>query len=63
MASPVSSTVHWAEALVDVEPGTGAHVIADTRRPQGAFLAEAPGEKLLRGLTQLEPGEKWLVIS
>lgn len=31
---------HWAEALVDVEPGTGAHVIADTRRPQGAFLVE-----------------------
>ena len=24
-------------------------------------LAEAPGEKLLRGLTQLEPGEKWLI--
>ncbi|QPK78969.1 bifunctional proline dehydrogenase/L-glutamate gamma-semialdehyde dehydrogenase [Corynebacterium lizhenjunii] len=24
-------------------------------------LAEAPGEKLLRGLTTLEPGEKWLL--
>lgn len=24
-------------------------------------LAEAPGEKLYRGLTQLEPGEKWLI--
>src|SRR5699024_1459569 len=30
----------WAEALVEVVPGTRLYVIANTRGPQGAFLIE-----------------------
>ncbi|HAT1280683.1 TPA: bifunctional proline dehydrogenase/L-glutamate gamma-semialdehyde dehydrogenase [Corynebacterium striatum] len=44
------------DAVKTLIPGPGYEI---TTTMNG--LAEAPGEKLLRGLTQLEPGEKWLV--
>ncbi|MCQ9676322.1 bifunctional proline dehydrogenase/L-glutamate gamma-semialdehyde dehydrogenase [Corynebacterium sp. BF-R-2] len=44
------------DAVETLIPGPG-HDITTTMNG----LAEAPGEKLLRGLTQLEPGEKWLI--
>lgn len=36
----VHDAEHWAEALVDMEPGAGAHVIADTRGPQSPVLVQ-----------------------
>ncbi|MGX4760804.1 bifunctional proline dehydrogenase/L-glutamate gamma-semialdehyde dehydrogenase [Corynebacterium minutissimum] len=48
-----SQLVDAVETLI---PGPG-HEITTTMNG----LAEAPGEKLLRGLTQLEPGETWLI--
>ena len=48
-----SQLVDAVETLI---PGPG-HEITTTMNG----LAEAPGEKLLRGLTQLEPGESWLI--
>ncbi len=44
------------DAVKTLIPGPGYEI---TTTMNG--LAEAPGEKLLRGLTQLEPGETWLV--
>ncbi|WP_296132973.1 bifunctional proline dehydrogenase/L-glutamate gamma-semialdehyde dehydrogenase [uncultured Corynebacterium sp.] len=44
------------DAVSTLIPGPG-HDITTTMNG----LAEAPGEKLLRGLTQLEPGETWLI--
>ena len=36
----VHDAEHWAEALVEVEPGARLHTIADAWGPQGAFLIE-----------------------
>ena len=44
------------DAVKTLKPGPGFDI---TTTMNG--LAEEPSEKLLRGLTQLEPGEKWLL--
>src|SRR5699024_9479848 len=45
----------WAEALVEVVPGTRLYVIANTRGPQGAFLIE-----LFWLINHFSPGSNWV---
>ena len=60
LVGSVARSARFLDQLVDA----AASLRVGTARDPGAQvgpLTEEPGEKLLRGLTQLEPGQRWLL--